>query len=220
MLIEGFSAQAFATNCWVIASAPGQECVIIDPGMPDVSGEVDAIVAQHRLKPVATIITHGHLDHTFSIVPLCAGYGIPTYIHTEDRILLTHPERALSPEFATTFAGSVFDEPDEVRILRNGDDISLPGMTFKAIHAPGHTRGSLIFTLGQDYVITGDVLFKGSIGRTDLPGGSHKDMESTLAKKIWPLPDAMTVLPGHGSQTTIGHERATNPYLQNVGSAR
>ena len=89
-------------------------------------------------------------------------------------------------------------------------------MKLTAIHAPGHTRGSLIFSISDEIIITGDVLFAGSIGRTDLPSGSAKDMENTLRKKIWPLADSLRVLPGHGPETTIGRERAHNPYLKNV----
>jgi glyoxylase-like metal-dependent hydrolase (beta-lactamase superfamily II) len=89
----------FATNCWIIADAPGGECIIVDPGMPDVSDTVAMVLNEHKLKAVATIITHGHLDHTFSIVPVADGYGIPTYIHSEDRALLLHPERAHGAEF-------------------------------------------------------------------------------------------------------------------------
>ncbi|MEK6648377.1 MAG: MBL fold metallo-hydrolase [Actinomycetota bacterium] len=216
MLIASFAAPAFATNCWIIAPGPGQECIIIDPGMPDVTLAVEEILHQYDLKPVATLVTHGHLDHTFSVLPLCQGYGIPAYIHSEDRILLTHPEQALSAVFAATLGETNFYEPSDVRELRNGEELEFLGMTLRAIHAPGHTRGSLIFTIADEVVITGDVLFAGSIGRTDQPTGSPKDMENTLRKKIWPLPDQMRVLPGHGPETTIGHERRTNPYLRNL----
>ncbi|CAB4660784.1 unannotated protein [freshwater metagenome] len=216
MLVATFAAPAFATNCWILASGEGQECVIIDPGMPDVFAEVDDLVHHHNLKPVATIFTHGHLDHTFSIVPVCSGYQIPAYIHSEDRILLTHPEKALSPEFSAQLGGMHFAEPTDVRELKNNDEIEIVGLTFRAIHAPGHTRGSLIFSVSNEIIISGDVLFAGSIGRTDLPGGSAKDMENTLRKKILPLADELRVLPGHGPETTIGRERAYNPYLKNA----
>jgi len=216
MLVATFAAPAFATNCWILASGEGQECVIFDPGMPDVSHQVDDLIHHHNLKPVATIFTHGHLDHTFSIVPIVDGYGIPAYIHSEDRILLTHPEKALSAEFASQVAGMEFVEPKDVRELRNNDEIEIVGMKLRAIHAPGHTRGSLIFSVGDEIIISGDVLFAGSIGRTDLPSGSAKDMENTLRKKIWPLADELRVLPGHGPETTIGREKAHNPYLKNV----
>lgn len=207
----------FATNCWIIAPAPGQECIIIDPGMPDVSHEVAQICHEYQLKPVALLVTHGHLDHTFSVVPVGRGYDIPTYIHSEDRVLLAHPERALSPEFAATLEASVFHEPTDVRELRNGEEMEFLDMKIKAIHAPGHTRGSLLYSLNEEILISGDVLFAGSIGRTDQPTGSSKDMEITLRKKILPLNDAMRVLPGHGPETTIGNERRTNPYLKNLG---
>ncbi len=216
MLVATFAAPAFATNCWILASGPGQECVIVDPGMPDVSLQVEDLVHHHDLKPVAAIFTHGHLDHTFSIVPIADGYGIPAYIHAEDRGLLKHPEKALSSQFAQQVAGMDFAEPKDVRELRNGDEIEIVGVKLTAIHAPGHTRGSLIFSISDEIIITGDVLFAGSIGRTDLPSGSAKDMENTLRKKIWPLADSLRVLPGHGPETTIGRERAHNPYLKNV----
>lgn len=214
VLVASFAAPMFATNCWVIASAPGQECIVVDPGMPDVSHQIAQICSQYELKPVALFITHGHLDHTFSVVPVSAGYGIPTYIHSQDRVLLRHPERALSGEFAATLEGTVFEEPSDVRELRNGEAMEFLDMKIKAIHAPGHTRGSLLFTFNDEILVSGDVLFAGSIGRTDQPTGSAQEMENTLRKKILPLDDAMRVLPGHGPETTIGFERRTNPYLK------
>ena len=217
MLIASFAAPAFATNCWIIAPGEGQECIVIDPGMPDVSFDVMKICQEHRLKPVATLVTHGHLDHTFSVVPVCEGYSIPAYIHTEDRILLKNPARALSEVFAAGLEGSVFSEPADVRELRNGDLLEILDMKIQAIHAPGHTRGSLMYAINDEVLVSGDVLFAGSIGRTDQPTGSAKDMENTLRKKILPLPDAMRVLPGHGPETSIGQERRVNPYLKNLG---
>jgi hydroxyacylglutathione hydrolase len=217
VLITSFAAPAYATNCWIIAPGEGQECIVIDPGMPDVSFEVMKICQNHRLKPIAALVTHGHLDHTFSIQPVCDGYGIPAYIHSEDRILLGHPEKALSLNFAEALEGMVFSEPSDVRELRNGDVLNFLDMKIQAIHAPGHTRGSVIFLINGEVLISGDVLFAGSIGRTDQPTGSAKDMENTLRKKVLPLPDESRVLPGHGPETTIGHERRVNPYLKNLG---
>lgn len=217
MLVTSFAAPAFATNCWIIAPGEGQECVVIDPGMPDVSFEIAHICEQYRLKPVATLITHGHLDHTFSVVPVCEGYGIPAYIHSEDRVLLKNPEKALSQVFAASLEGMTFTEPADIRELRNGELLDLLGMKIQAIHAPGHTRGSVMFSFDDEVIVSGDVLFAGSIGRTDQPTGSTKDMENTLRKKILPLSDDLRVLPGHGQETTIGQERRANPYLKNLG---
>jgi glyoxylase-like metal-dependent hydrolase (beta-lactamase superfamily II) len=216
MLVASFAAPMFATNCWVIATGPGAECVVIDPGMPDVSHQLSQILEEFALKPVAVIATHGHLDHTFSIAPIADGYNIPAYIHSQDRAALIHPELTLSPEFAATLAGMEFVEPGDVRELRNGELLDLVGLSFRAIHAPGHTAGSLMFEVSDEILISGDVLFAGSIGRTDQPTGSAKDMEESLRKKVLPLPDHLRVLPGHGPETTIAHERTNNPYLKSM----
>lgn len=226
MLVTSFAAPAFATNCWFISIGRGNECILVDPGMPDVSDLVAMTLQEFDLKPVAVLITHGHLDHTFSIVPVCDGYGIPAYIHSEDRELLKNPARAISPAFAETLVGMTFSEPSDLRELRNAEVLEIVGLTITAMHAPGHTRGSLIFSihetgasspLEEEVLISGDVLFAGSIGRTDLPSGSAVEMENTLKKRILPLPDSMRVLPGHGPETTIGQERRNNPYLKNIG---
>ena len=213
MFITSFAAPMFATNCWIIADKAGGECVVVDPGMPDVSDTLAMVLGENNLKPVAAIITHGHLDHTFSIVPIADGYGIPTYIHSEDRALLLHPERAHGPEFLATLSAMEFAEPNDVRELRHGAEVEMLGMKFQAIHSPGHTRGSLMFKVDEEVLISGDVLFAGAIGRTDLPSGSAESMQDTLVNKVLTLADDLRVLPGHGPDTNIGHERKTNPYL-------
>ena len=216
LLIDSFAAPMFATNCWVLASEPGSECVVVDPGMPDVSLALEEIVQRHNLKPVAVIATHGHLDHTFSIQPIADGYDIPTYIHSEDRAYLSAPEKLLGAEFAATVAEMNFVEPSQVRELRNNEVIDLVGLSFRAIHAPGHTRGSLMFEVSDQVLVSGDVLFAGSIGRTDLPTGSDKEMEETLRKKVIPLSDHLEVLPGHGPRTSMAREKKSNPYLTSL----
>jgi glyoxylase-like metal-dependent hydrolase (beta-lactamase superfamily II) len=208
----------FATNCWVIASSKGNECIIVDPGMPDISAEIEQIISEEGLKPVAALMTHGHLDHTFSITPLADGYGIPAYIHSEDRRYIVEPALVLSAEFSQTLTQMNFTEPQDTRTLRDGEALDLVGISIKAIHAPGHTRGSLMFLLNDEYLVSGDVLFAGSIGRTDLPTGSASQMRETLKKKILPLSDAIQVLPGHGPETTIENERKRNPYLKELTS--
>jgi glyoxylase-like metal-dependent hydrolase (beta-lactamase superfamily II) len=216
LLIDSFAAPMFATNCWVLASGPGSECVVVDPGMPDVSLALEEIVQRHNLKPVAVIATHGHLDHTFSIQPIADGYDIPIYIHSEDRAYLSAPEKLLGAEFAATVAEMNFVEPSQVRELRNNEVIDLVGLSFRAIHAPGHTRGSLMFEVSDQVLVSGDVLFAGSIGRTDLPTGSDKEMEETLRKKVIPLSDHLEVLPGHGPRTSMAREKKSNPYLTSL----
>lgn len=208
----------FATNCWVIATGVGAECIIVDPGMPDISAEIEMIISENKLKPVAALLTHGHLDHTFSIKPLADGYGIPAYIHSEDRRFIAEPAGIHGPEFVRQIEALTFAEPFKVKELRNGEELNFVGLTLKAIHAPGHTKGSLMFLLNEEFLISGDVLFAGSIGRTDLPTGSSTDMRQTLISKVLPLDDAIKVLPGHGADTTIEFERRNNPYLKELRS--
>jgi hydroxyacylglutathione hydrolase len=201
--------------------------VIIDPGM-DAAAGVAELILEHRLKPVAVLLTHGHLDHMFSVTPLCRSYASSCWVHPEDRILLKDPFRAMGMETRVllerlTAGSATFTEPDDVRELTDGAEVSIAGLTFQALHAPGHTPGSTMFRIpypaGPDIdsvVFSGDVLFAGSIGRTDLPGGNMADMLKSLRIKVLPLPDTVAVLPGHGPQTTMARERASNPYLQNL----
>jgi glyoxylase-like metal-dependent hydrolase (beta-lactamase superfamily II) len=208
----------YATNCWILAAETGSECIIVDPGMPDISAEIEMIVEEEGLKPVAVLLTHGHLDHTFSVIPLADGYGIPAYIHSEDRKALLHPEVIHGAEFIAALSGTVWNEPSEVRELKNNQKFEAVGLNITAIHAPGHTAGSLMFSVNDEILISGDVLFAGSIGRTDLPSGSQEAMQRTLMTKILPLGDHLRVLPGHGPDTTIEYERRTNPYLKQLRS--
>jgi hydroxyacylglutathione hydrolase len=218
MLVRSFPAPMFATNCWIIAPSEGSECIIVDPGMPDISREIEMIIEEHKLKPVAALLTHGHLDHTFSITPLADGYDIPAYIHSEDRRFIADPAGIHGEQFVAQLQGMTFSEPKKVQELKNGSTLQLLDMAITAIHAPGHTRGSLMFTINDEILISGDVLFAGSIGRTDLPTGSSKDMTQTLKTKVLPLSDDLRVLTGHGPETTIKFERKNNPYLKELAS--
>jgi glyoxylase-like metal-dependent hydrolase (beta-lactamase superfamily II) len=216
MFVASFPAPMYATNCWIIAGGRGQECIIIDPGMPDISHEIRAIIEENNLKPVAALITHGHLDHTFSVKPLADGYGIASYIHSEDREYLLKPQGAHGPEFIATLNAMNFEEPTDTRNLRHGDLLEILDLKITAIHSPGHTRGSTMFNINDELLISGDVLFAGSIGRTDLPSGSHEAMIKTLKTRVLPLSDDLRVLPGHGPETTIKFERKNNPYLKEL----
>ena len=218
MLLVGFPAAAFGTNCYVVAPAPGEQCIVIDPGV-EVSGRLDEILREHRLHPVAVVLTHGHLDHTFSVTPVCGARGIPAYIHPGDRELLADPVRGLSPEARQLFGGRLdWTEPDDVAELVDGATLELAGVRLRVEHAPGHTPGSSAFLLPPDgddppVLLSGDLLFAGSIGRTDLPGGDYAAMLRSLARVVLAKPDEVVVLPGHGPATTVGRERATNPFL-------
>jgi glyoxylase-like metal-dependent hydrolase (beta-lactamase superfamily II) len=169
---------------------------------------------------VAVLVTHGHLDHTFSVLPLTKSIPMRTFISGNDRFLLSNPLGALdsggvSEQFLNAFGSENFYEPSDVVEVEDFSTFELAGLELTSIFAPGHTKGSVIFTVNDKYLISGDVLFAGSIGRTDLPTGSALEMRKTLRERILTLPDGLNVLPGHGGQTTIGIERVRNPYLQN-----
>ena len=221
MLIDRVIAPYFETNCWILAPGGRQECIIVDPGMarPNLVNEIEQKVSDLNLKPVAVLITHGHLDHTFSVLPLTKQIPMRTFVTGADRFLLTDPMGALdrggvSEQFLSAFGAEKFKEPDEIVELEDFSTFEVAGMQITSIFAPGHTKGSVIFTVDNQQLISGDVLFAGSIGRTDLPTGSASQMRKTLRDRILALPDGLNVLPGHGGQTTIGIERVRNPYLQ------
>ena len=218
MLVTGFPAGGFAANCYVIAPAPGEECVIVDPGQDAVDG-IDDILAEHRLKPVAVLLTHGHIDHVWSVAPVCGAKDIPAYIHPADRALLSDPARGFPLGVGQElFGGLTLSEPDDVLELTDGMTLTLAGLDLVVDHAPGHTPGSVTFRHpGQEaaagVMFSGDLLFAGSIGRTDLPGGDYNTILASLARVCLPLPDETIVLSGHGPATTIGAERGSNPFL-------
>jgi hydroxyacylglutathione hydrolase len=227
LLIAGFPAGSFGTNCYVIAPAAGERCVVVDPGQDAVDG-VAGILREHRLRPAAVILTHGHLDHMWSVVPVCGAHDVPAYIHPADRFMLADPLRGVSPQLAAMVGGEKFTEPDEVRELTDGKALGLAdvlGFDLVVDHAPGHTKGSVTFTLPRideagdpDVMFSGDLLFAGSIGRSDLPGGDPAELNVSLARVVLPRPDDTIVLPGHGGGTTIGRERASNPFLRGLRS--
>jgi hydroxyacylglutathione hydrolase len=221
VLIAAFPAGPWGTNCYVVATGPGSECVVVDPGK-DAADGVAEVVREHGLKPVSVLLTHGHIDHMWCVAPVAGSYESPAYIHPEDRHLLSDPMAGMSPETAGMLLGGEYEfaEPDDVRELTDSDTLEIAGLRFVVDHTPGHTRGSVTFRSPYDgpedvpeLMFAGDLLFAGSIGRTDLPGGDHATMLRSLADKVLPLDDRVAVLPGHGPQTSIGRERATNPFL-------
>ena len=234
MLVTGFPAAAFGTNCYVLAPGPGEECVVVDPGI-EVVDQLAGVLAEHRLRPAAVLLTHGHIDHVYSVTPVCGSHGVAAYLHGDDVYRLTDPFSTMDPRLVAMLeqqfgAAATWREPDDVRLLVDGEELTIAGLSFTVVHTPGHTEGSVMFTLPEpptpvtaevdSTVLSGDVLFAGSIGRTDLPGGDHAAMMRSLREKVLTLPDTALVLPGHGPLTTVGRERADNPYLAEAARPR
>ena len=223
MIVAGFPAGSWGTNCFVIAPDAGEACLIIDPGQDSISGVMD-IVRENKLKPAAVLITHGHIDHAWSVAPLTHDFGIPAFIHADDRARLADlagSTIAANREalLAMTKGELELTEPDDVRLVSDEEVLDIAGLKMRVRHAPGHTEGSVVFEWAGDdqtspLMFAGDLLFQGSIGRTDLEGGSMADMQRSLDRIVLSADDRMIVLPGHGPQTTIGQERISNPFLQ------
>lgn len=222
MLITGFPAGMLQCNCYVLAERPGADAIIVDPGQRAM-GQLRQILDKNRLTPAAVLITHGHIDHMWSAQKVSDTFGCPTYIHPEDRFMLKDPIYGMGPRVAQVFAGAFFREPKQVVELdRDGDKIDLGGISVNIDHTPGHTRGSVCFRIMQaakneaDVVFSGDTLFERSIGRSDLFGGSGRDLLRSIVNKLLVLDDKTVVLPGHGNSTTIGAERRYNPFIEGL----
>jgi hydroxyacylglutathione hydrolase len=234
VLTIGFPAVVAGTNCYVLAPAEGEECLVVDPGV-GVTGQLAEVLREHRLRPAAVLLTHGHFDHVYSVTPVCGSAGVPAYIHGDDRYRLEDPLSGVDPQLVAMLEQQFgqkasWQEPTDVLSLLDGQQLTIAGLDLSVRHAPGHTEGSVVFLLPEvpeglaaeagvrSTVLSGDVLFAGSIGRTDLAGGDGDAMNRSLRQVILPLPDDVLVLPGHGQATTIERERATNPYLQGLTS--
>jgi hydroxyacylglutathione hydrolase len=229
VFITGFPAGMLQCNCYVLAPKQGADAIVVDPGQRAMA-PLRRILDENRLTPAAVLLTHGHVDHIWSAQKVADTYGCPAYIHPEDRFMLTDPIAGLGPKLAQVAFGAFFREPRQVVELdRDGDKIELGGITVMVDHTPGHTQGSVVYrvTEGPDWAsdatantrelaFTGDTLFKQSIGRTDLLGGSGRDLLTSIVSKLLVLDDDTVVLPGHGPTSTIGAERRTNPFLEGL----
>lgn len=219
VLIEGFPLWLAQTNCWIVApDGPGGECVLVDaPPEPD---RIIERLKALELKLVALLTTHGHVDHVGGVGTLVhtlpEGGDVEVRIHDADRHMLLDPV-GTSASLGQYLDGLDLRPPERIYGMDDGEVVSGAGMRFTCLHTPGHTVGSVCFTLAADgekpVLFSGDHLFQGSIGRTDMPGGSFDALMHSMAAKILPLADETAVLPGHGSSTTIGRERLTNPFI-------
>jgi len=188
-----------------------QECVIVDCGCGNEHEfhRLQKFIADNSLKPVLLLNTHGHFDHAIGNAFVMKTYGIKSYIHAEDEKWLFQ-----TAEIAKDFGYQVENPPPPAGFLEDGQIIRFGHSSLQVLHTPGHTKGSVCFYASEDnFILSGDLLFQGSIGRTDLPGGDYDEIMESLFTKIIPLPESTAVYPGHGRATTIHEEKLTNPFI-------
>ena len=212
MFISGVSLWAAETNAWVIAPEKGGLAVVID-APPDVAG-IAQFLAKHDLTPVGILVSHGHVDHVGGAGGIASRYEVSAYIHPDDEFLYADPAAQMRQLWGFEIPGD-YGPPQRWELLDGGTSIQLAGIDFDVLHTPGHSPGHCCFHVADEGVLfSGDQLFAGSIGRTDLPGGSYETLMASMRDEIVPLSSATDVFPGHGATTTLAVELATNPFLQ------
>ena len=211
MKIERFVCNLLEENCYVVSDSTGQ-CVIIDPGarVGDETDAVKAYIAGNSLTPVHIVATHAHFDHNMGAAALCREYGLGLELHRKDEPLVAKLPAQMK---AFLHRDAKVEVPPVARLLEDGDEIEFGHHSITVIHTPGHSPGSVfLYSADGGFAFSGDTLFYGDIGRTDLEGGSMFQIINSL-RHISQLPDITAVYPGHGPATTIGREISTNPYM-------
>lgn len=211
MLIASRSLWLAQTNCYLVASEKGGMAVAVD-APPDPAAIVN-MAAEYGLTVVALLVTHGHVDHAGGAGAVNQATGAAVYVHRDDDFLTLDPHAQLKSLFGLVPPGD-YAPPEKITDLHHGQKLHLAGIEFEVRHTPGHTPGHCCFYIaGERVLMSGDQLFRGSVGRTDLPGGNWDDLLSSMTSRVLTLPDDVRVLPGHGPETTIGFERRSNPFL-------
>lgn len=214
MLIATAAMWLTQTNCWLLAKDSGGPAVIID-APPDAEAIGD-LLARHDLYPVALLLTHGHVDHMGGSCWVGDKYQIVTYVDPADDYLTLDPVAQVAGLFGMVPPGD-YAPPERREVLNDGVQLELAGVKINALHTPGHTPGHFCFYVEEEGILlSGDQLFAGSIGRTDLPGGDYGQLMNSMASKVMPLPPETQVLPGHGPTTTLAAERRYNPFLADL----
>lgn len=202
-----------ATNSYVLAREAGGPAVIID-APPDVDGIVE-LARNNNVMPAALLVTHGHVDHCGASGGVAERFGIAAYIHPDDEFLSSNPRTQAERLMGTLPPGDY--EPAEYTDLKDGQTLDVAGVSLEVRHTPGHTPGHCCFYLAEEGLLfSGDQLFAGSIGRTDLPGGSYDQLIASMRDQVLTLDDEVIVHPGHGPATTLARERRSNPFLQGI----
>ena len=212
MIIESRELWVAATNTYVVAPERGGPAVVVD-APPDPDAVVD-LLAKHDLTPVALLLTHGHFDHMGGAGGVMALTGTSSHMHPDDEYLVADPAEALRAMFGAPIEPGSLPRL-EYEPLSDKQRLNLAGIAIDVVHTPGHTPGHCCFVIEeQGIMFSGDQLFAGSIGRTDLPGGSYEQLMESMRDRVMAYPEETDVLPGHGPQTTLGRERRSNPFLR------
>lgn len=207
--IETIPAWVTATNAYLVTSDSGHGFLVDAPPDPD---EIGRHIARLDVAIVGVVLTHGHIDHTGGAGKIAASSAAVTYAHPDDDFLTLHPTTQLEQIFGMVPPGQ-YDVPDRIDHLQGGQILELADASLQVRHTPGHTPGHCcLYWEEEGTLFSGDQLFAGSIGRTDLPGGSYQELMDSMRDHVMTLGDDVRVLPGHGPETTIGQERATNPF--------
>ncbi len=193
------------TNCYLVYCDQTRDCAIIDPGAD--ADRIFPMIAEKELKPMLILNTHGHIDHVGANRDVKDKFGVPLCIHALDGPMLEKIQ-----EFELSLFLGARESPPPDRLLKDGEVISIGKSALRVLHTPGHTPGSVSF-LADEILFSGDTLFNGGVGRTDLPGGSTQNLEASIRDRILTLPSRTIVLPGHGPWTTVGEEKESNPFL-------
>lgn len=212
MRVSRFTFNMFGVNTYILWDDYSREAMIIDPGMVDDNEReiIDGFITSNKLKPSHLVNTHMHIDHSFGISYIAEKYGLRLECNHADQFLAERLK-----EQARMFGLPISIDELEISIgLNDGDILKIGNEEVQILQVPGHSPGSIvIYAPESSFLISGDVLFNSSIGRTDLPGGSYNQLISAINNKLMTLPDDTTVYPGHGPETTIGHEKRYNPYI-------
>ncbi len=214
IVVDGRPLWLAQTNCYVLAPERGGPAAIVDA--PPDPAAVGALLARYDLVPVALLVTHGHIDHVGGAGAVARSTGVTAYLHPDDDWLASDPDAQLRALFGMVPPGD-FAPPERFDDLADGQVLEVGGLAIEVLHTPGHTPGHVCFHVAEEGLLfSGDQLFAGSIGRTDLPGGDYGTLMASMAGKVLPLPADTRVLPGHGPETTLARERATNPFLREL----
>ncbi len=206
MKYEHIIVGAIETNCYLVCCEETKECAVIDPGAE--AQKIIQLIHQNDLKPTMVINTHGHVDHVGANRDLIDEYSVPLLIHSADSPMLDKVEQT-----ELSFFLGAKNSPPPDKLLVEGEKVVIGSVQLEIIHTPGHSPGS-VSLMGEDILFSGDTLFFGGVGRTDLPGGSWNELVCSIKEKILTLPEDTIVLTGHGPKTTVGQEKRSNPFIQ------